>query len=141
MAGVVSGTDLRIYDGGVPLGYATNCTLDMSGETRETVHKDSSGGWSESEMGKLSGSLSFEGFFSEDTTINAATVKSIEDIFTKFSAKTAISWTFTTGVTGEVEYSGSGYITALTMGAPVEENATYSGTITISGAVTQGSAA
>jgi TP901-1 family phage major tail protein len=137
--GVVNGTNLRIYDGAVPLGYATSCTLDMSAETRETLSKDGVSSWAESEVGQLSASLSFEGFFSEDTTINAVTVKSIEDIFTKFSAKTALSWRFTTDVSTEVVYSGSGYITALNISAPVEENTTYSGTITVSGAVTQGS--
>lgn len=138
MAGVVNGTDLRIYDGGVPLGYATSCTLDMTAETRETLHKDGVSSWAESEVGQLSASLSFEGFFSEDTTINAVTVKSVEDIFTKFAAKTAISWTFTTDVTGEVVYSGSGSLTSLSYNAGVEENSTYSGSITVSGAVTQG---
>lgn len=139
--GVVNGTNLRIYDGSDPLGYATSCTLDMSAETRETLSKDSVSSWGESEVGQLSATLSFEGFFSEDTTINSDTVKSVEDIFTKFSAKTSISWKFTTDVTGEVEYSGSGFLTALNFSAPVEENATYSGTITVSGAVTQGSVA
>lgn len=136
--GVINGTNLRIYDGTVPLGYATSCTLDMSAETRETLSKDSVSSWAESEVGKLSGSLSFEGFFSEDVLINAVAVKSIEDIFTKFSGKTAISWRFTTDVSASVVYSGSGYLTAVNVSAPVEENATYSGTITISGAVTQG---
>lgn len=136
--GVINGTNLRIYDGGVPLGYATSCSLDLSAETRETISKDSVASWSESEVGTLSGSLSFDGFFSEDTTINAVTVKSIEDIFTKFAAKTAISWSFTTDVLGTVIYSGSGNITSLNFSAPVEENSTYSGTITVSGAVTQG---
>jgi TP901-1 family phage major tail protein len=137
---VVNGTNLRIYDGAVPLGYATSCTLDMSSETRETLSKDSVSSWAEFEVGQLSATLSFEGFFSEDTTINSNTVKSIRDIFTKFSAKTAISWRFTTDTATEVQYSGSGYITALNYSAPVEENATYSGTITVNGAVTQESA-
>ena len=137
--GVVNGTNLRIYDDTVPLGYATSCTLDMSAETRETVSKDNVASWGESEVGQLSATLSFEGFFSEDTTIGATTVKSVEDLFTKFAAKTAISWRFTTDVSTEVVYSGSGYITAFNLSAPVEENATYSGTITVTGAVTQGS--
>jgi len=139
--GVVNGTNLRIYDGTEPLGYATSCTLDMSAETRETLSKDGVTSWAESEVGALSASLSFEGFFSEDVTINAVTVKSVEDIFTKFAAKTAISWRFTTDVSTEVVYSGSGSITALNFSGAVEENSTYSGTITVSGAVTQGSIA
>lgn len=134
---VISGTNLRIYDDTTPLGYATSCSLSMSAETRETISKDSTSSWSDSEVGQLSASLSFEGFFSEDTSINAVTVKSIEDIFTKFKNKTAISWRFTTDTVDDVVYSGSGYFTSLEYSAPVEENATYSGTITVTGAVTQ----
>ena len=139
--GVVNGTNLRIYDATVPLGYATSCTLDMSAETRETISKDSVASWAESEISTKSATLSFEGFFSEDTVINTVTVQDVTAIYTKFAAGTAISWRFTTDVSTEVVYSGSGYITALNFSAPVDENATYSGTITVSGAVTQGAIA
>lgn len=135
---VISGTLLRIYDDTAALGYATSCSLDVSVETRETISKDSAGSWAENEAGKISATLSFEGFASEDQTINSNTVKSIEDIFTKVAAKTAVDWRFTTDATGEIEYSGSGYFTSFNISSPVEENATYSGTITVTGAITQG---
>lgn len=135
--GVIKGTNFRIYDATVPMGYATSCSLSMSAETTETISKDSVSSWAEAEIDTKSASLSFEGFASEDVTISAVTVKSIEDIFTKFSAGTAISWRFTTDVSGTVVYSGSGYITSLDINAPVGENTTYSGTITVTGAVTQ----
>jgi len=139
--GVVNGTNMRIYDGAVPLGYATNCTLDMSAETRETISKDSVSSWSEAEGSTKSATLSFEGFFSEDTTINAVTVESATEIFTKFSAGTTIAWKFTTGVSTEIEYSGDAIITSFNISAPVDENTTYSGTLTVTGAVTQGAVA
>jgi predicted secreted protein len=139
--GVIKGTNFRIYDGTVPLGYATSCSLSMSAETTETISKDSVASWAESEVDTKSATLSFEGFASEDVEINTVDVKSIEDLFTKFSAGTAISWRFTTDVSTTVVYSGSGYITSFDISAPVGENATYSGTITVTGAVTQGSIA
>lgn len=134
----VSGTNLRIYKGTDPYGYATSCTLSMSIETREEISKDSSGSWSDVSVDTKSATLSFEGFFSEDTTINAAAVESTTDLFTDFNAGTSISWRFTTDVSTEVVYSGSGYITDLTFTANVGETATYSGTITVTGAITQG---
>lgn len=138
--GVVKGKNLRIYIGGNAIGYATSCSISMSAETLETISKDSAGnGWANNEVGNKSASLAFEGFFSEDTTINSNTVKSIEDLFTTFSADTAVSWTFTTNVSTERQLSGSGYITQLDETAPVDGNATYSGTITVDGAITQGS--
>lgn len=135
--GVISGTNLRIYNGTDPYGYATSCTLDMSAEVRETLSKDSVSSWAENEVGQLSATLSFEGFFSEDTTINSTNVENVSDLFGDFSGKTAVSWRFTTDATGEAVWSGSGYITSLSFTGNVEENATYSGTITVSGAITE----
>jgi hypothetical protein len=83
--GVIKGTNFRIYDATVPLGYATSCSLSMSAETTETISKDSVASWAESEVDTKSATLSFEGFASEDVSINAVTVKSIEDLFTKFN--------------------------------------------------------
>lgn len=132
---VVNGTDLRIYNDTKPLGYATSCTLDMSAETRETLSKDSVSSWAESEVGQKSATLSFEGFYSEDTTINSNDVESGVDIFDDFAAGTAISWRFSTDTASDVEFYGSGYITSYSITTPVEENSTYSGTITVSGQV------
>jgi hypothetical protein len=104
--GVIKGTNFRIYDATVPLGYATSCSLSMSAETTETISKDSVASWSESEVDTKSATLSFEGFASEDVELlTRLHVKSIEDLFTKFSAGTAISWRFTTDVSGTVVYS------------------------------------
>jgi hypothetical protein len=73
--GVIKGTNFRIYDATVPLGYATSCSLSMSAETTETISKDSVASWAESEVDTKSATLSFEGFASEDVEINAVTVK------------------------------------------------------------------
>lgn len=135
MAGITSGTDLRISVATIPLAYATNCSLSMSAETRESISKDSTSSWQDSSVGQLSASLSFEGFFTIDDTINSNTREDFEGVFDVFAAKTQVAWKFSTGVTGDVEYSGNGYITSLEANAPVEEDATYSGTITVSGAV------
>ncbi len=137
MAGITSGTDLRISVATNPLAYATSCSLSMSAETRESVSKDSTSSWQDSTVGQLSASLSFEGFFTIDDTINSNNREDFEGLFDNFSGKTQIAWTFSTGTTGDVEYSGNGYITSLDSSAPVEENATYSGTITVTGAVSK----
>lgn len=137
--GVINGTNLRIKIGTDPLAYATSCALDLSAETLESVSKDSVASWSSSTVGQLSGSLSFEGFYTEDATISSDDRENPNTLFDAFAAKTLISWEFSTATSGDTKYTGSGYITALNFTGPVEENATYSGTITVSGAVTQGS--
>jgi hypothetical protein len=73
--GVIKGTNFRIYDATVPLGYATSCSLSMSAETTETISKDSVASWAESEVDTKSATLSFEGFASEDVEINAVDCK------------------------------------------------------------------
>lgn len=134
----VNGTLLRIRIGDVAIGYATSCSLEMSAETRQTVSKDSVASWQENEVGTLSASLTFEGFYTEDEALTPGTRKSFADIYALFAGKTPVSWSFSTDVTGDDVYSGSGFITALSASAPVEENSTYSGTITVSGAITKG---
>jgi predicted secreted protein len=131
-SGVINGTDLRIYVGGTPIGYATSCTLDLSAETRDTIHKDATGnGWAESAVGQLSGSVSFEGFVNEDSS----NVKP-DALFTYFKDKTLVGCAFKTATSGDTRYDFSGYVTSLSQTGPVEENSTFSGSITISGAVT-----
>lgn len=131
--GVINGTDLRIYIGGEAVGYATSCTLDMSADTRDTIHKDSPGtGWAQSAIGTKSGSVSFDGFINEDS----ASAK-VSDLFTYFDDETLIGCAFKTATSGDTRYDFSGYITSLSQTGPVEENSTFSGSITISGAITK----
>ncbi len=130
--GVINGTDLRLYAAGKAIGYATSCTLDLSAETLETLHKDSpGGGWAEVTIGNKSGSVSFEGFVNEDSTAQKPV-----NLFALFDGETLIGCAFKTAISGDTRYDFSGYITALSETAAVEENATFSGTLTISGAVT-----
>lgn len=133
-AGVINGTNFRLYLGPDPIGHATSCTLSFSKETRETVDKDNVGGWASSEDGKKSFSLSFEGFMSEDPTLNTVAVNNLGDLLTLFNATAAVTWKATTGVLGDTQITGSGTLTEFSLTAPVEENATFSGTITGKGA-------
>jgi predicted secreted protein len=136
MAGVINGTDLRLYAGVKPIGYATSCTLSLSRETREIVHKDNVAGYAASEGGKRSYSISFENFASEDDTLNSAAVNSINDLLDLFEGE-AFAWKFTTDETGEMEISGNALFTDLSITAPVEESTTSSGTFTGTGAISR----
>jgi len=135
--GVINGTLLRVTLGGDKTIYATSSTLSMSMETRETINKDNTGSWASAEAGTKSATLTFEGQYSQDDTVDAEARVDGPGIFTLFDAGTAVSWKMTTGVTGDDEYSGTGLITSFEVSAPVEENSTYSGTITVTGAITK----
>jgi predicted secreted protein len=133
MATIVNGTDLRFYWEGTAIGEATSCTVSLSRETRETLTKDNVQSWAAYEAGKKSGTFDFEGLISFDTTNTDVT-----DIFTAFNDGTSITMRFTTGDTGAPYWEAEALITSLSYSGAVEENATYSGTGTITGAVTQG---
>lgn len=141
MAGVINGTSIRVFDGTTEVAYATSCTLDESAEERETLSKDSVNSYREFEVGQLSGSISFEALLSEDETVNSNNRTNYYLLRAKYAAKTAISWKLTSNTTGDVEYSGTGYITSISQTNAVEENSTFSCTIGINGAPTVGTVA
>jgi predicted secreted protein len=132
--GVINGTNFRVYADGKPIGHATSCTVSFSMETRETVDKDSVGGYAGGEAGQRSYSVSFEGFLSEDTTLNTADVNSVATLLALFNSDDKFAWKATTDASGDVQISGSGLMTDFSITAAVEENGTISGTITGVGA-------
>lgn len=128
-AGVINGTDLRIFIGGNAIAYATNCTFDSSVEIRQTIHKDNPGsGWAEGEPGAKSATLSTDVLMNEDGANNDP-----YDLFAILSAGTQVAWYFSTETAGNRRLYGNGYITSFSIASPVEENASYSVTITVDG--------
>lgn len=134
--GVIKGTTIRLFDGTDPIAHATTSGMSESVETLVTASKDSNSGYQEIEPGQTSGSITFEGLLSEDTTVGTSRTNYYL-LRAKMIAKTAISWKITSDVSGEKIISGTGYLTSLEMSLPNEENATFTGTITIDGAPTQ----
>lgn len=57
---ITKGGDLMLFVGGKSIAYATNHTLSISADTKETSTKDSGGLWQTSEVGMLSWSCSSE---------------------------------------------------------------------------------
>ena len=131
MATVVNGTNFRIYASGVAIGEATNCTMSLSTETRETLTKDNVASYTSAEPGRRSGTLQSEGLVAFDTT-NLG----VDDLFTYYNAGTKLVVKFQPNVTGTPYWQCTAFITNLEMSAAVEENATYSATWTVTGAVT-----
>ena len=133
MATIINGTNLRIYLGGVAIGEATSCSLDLSMETRETLTKDNVGSYTSVEPGRRSATLSTEGLVSYNTAN-----KKVTDLVTAFNNGETMIARFTTGVATIPYWEGSVILSAMTISAAVEENATYSATFTVKGAITQG---
>ena len=133
--GVFNGTNLIlkvISDGGTlaTLGHTTSATLSLSNDTPEATTKDSSG-FQEVIAGVKSGEISFEGLIAYDDDAKPVDFADI------LLARRAVSWSFGTAETGDAVYSGSGFLSSVEMSAEMESPATYSGSITVNGAISK----
>lgn len=63
---VIKGGDMMLFVGGKSIGYATNHTLSINADTKETSTKDSGGKWQTSEVGVLSWTATSENLMSND---------------------------------------------------------------------------
>lgn len=68
--------------------------------------------------------IDFEGIY----TVTAST-QGYEDLLTSKLAGTSVAWEWGSGVTGTPKLSGVGYITDLSQDAPLDDVATFSGSI------------
>lgn len=126
------------------IGFATNHTLSVSADTKETTNKDEGNGdWQSSEVGTLSWSVTTENLM-DDTKKNGATYDTLFDIMTKkehikgvFGPKTDAEITDTNGWTPDLEKCRMGdmIITSLEENAQNGENVTFSATFTGVGAL------
>ena len=63
---VIKGSDLMLFVEGKSIAYATNHTLTISADTKETSSKDSGGKWQTSEVGILSWTCSSENLYADE---------------------------------------------------------------------------
>jgi TP901-1 family phage major tail protein len=104
----------------VKILHATSANLTINREMRDSTTKDSSG-WSESLAGLKSWELSGDGFVDFD---NSGTGIETDELITQMIAA-APTVTVEFG-NSEKTYTGSAFITSISLDAGVEENATYS---------------
>ena len=125
-------TDGSSYD---IVGRATSASLSVSMETRSITTKDSAG-WDENLEGLKSWSLSGDGLV---TYSISGEYETPDELFTILSNRTAIDVKFGSMTSGEIDYSGKAYLVSYEQEAGVEENVTYSFSITGTGVLTQAS--
>ena len=131
---ILNATDvvLSVTQGGSlkPIAHATSASLSMNMDLRDSTTKDS-GGF----QANLGGLRSFE--FSSDAFVDIADDASkveILELFTIYKAREKVAVSF--GATGIV-YTGDALITSISIDAGVEENATYSISLTGTGELKQ----
>jgi|TARA_R110002020_G_scaffold228882_2_gene439686 predicted secreted protein len=133
--GVFNGTNLLlkvITDGGTlaTVGHTTSCSLSLSNDLPEATTK-SSGGFQEVIAGVRSGEISFDGLVAYDDAANAI------EMADYLLARQKIDFSFGTAETGDAVYSGEGFFSSVEMSAEMESPVTFSGSITVTGAITK----
>ena len=130
--GIFNGSLLSVKVNSNKILNSTSCTLSLSVDTPEATTKDS-GGFQDLIAGVKSGEISFEGLVAYD-----AGGTHIGDIADELLAGTEVTWEFSTDVSGDDKYSGSGFLSSIEITADMESPVSYSGTIVTTGTITQG---
>lgn len=148
---VIKGGDLMLFVKNQSIGFATNHTLNITAETKETSSKDSGGKWQTSEVGVLSWSCSSENLYSNDqegigydklveymiarepiTGVFALEGNSTDLTKNKLDAVPENGWT----AKASNGYTGQMVITNIDLNAPNGDNATFKVDFTGVGALT-----
>jgi hypothetical protein len=126
--GVFNGTNLLLKVEGDTIGHTTSCSLTISHDLPDATTKDSNG-FSEVISGLRSGEISFEGLV--DYSDAASAIELIDYILNR----TVVTCVFGTSVTGDAIYTAEGYISSVEQSAEMESTVSYSGSITLTGAI------
>ena len=128
--GVFNGTNLILTVEGATVGHTTSCSMSLSMDTPEATTKDSNG-FSEYIGGVKGGEVSFEGLVAYDDSANAV------EFADYLLARTKLTCVFGTAETGDAVYTAEGFLSSVEMSAEMEAAVTYSGSITLTGAITK----
>lgn len=129
-AGTMNGTLMGVFIGSDKFGHTRSSSISFTQNTDDATSADSNG-WEEHILTSRNVTINFEGLFTFDDTLNPVLL--IDEII----ARTQVAWQFSTQVSGDVEYTGTGTLTNVTIDSPAEAIVTYSGTILVDGAPTK----
>lgn len=133
--GKINTTLLKMYTGTAPgtaVTHSTDATLSFSMATRDATTKDSAG-YEEVLEGLRSWEISGTAMLAFDAA------NGVDELSVIALARTATTIRFSTNVSGDTFWSGTGYITSFEPSAPgQEETATFSFSFKGTGTLTQG---
>jgi predicted secreted protein len=120
-------------DGQEPIAHSTSASISFNEDLRDVTSKDS-GGYQENAGGLRSFELSADALQDINADLD------FKEFYDDINERNEVIVRFAERDTGgsDVKWEGSGYISSLSMDAGVEENVTYSVTITGTGVVTKG---
>jgi predicted secreted protein len=105
----------------------------------DVTNKDSAGA-KEFIAGEYGYTLNVEGIFEEDASVSASGL-SYKDLLTDLLAGTSVTVVMTTDSTGDQKLTGSAFFSSLSLSAPNNDKATFTGTLQGTGALTIGTVA
>jgi len=124
----INGTDLILTVATNAVAHTTSASLNIEMATIDVSSKDDSGNQNVI-GGQKSSTIDFEGL-----TDFASGGYGIDDLFDLLDNRTEVAWIL--GISGGANFSGQGFITSLTLDAPMEDASTFSGSITVTDGVT-----
>jgi predicted secreted protein len=138
---ILNGTELKVYSSGTTnlVAFAQNCTLTVNQSIREITNKESAG-FKESLEGLRDFTIDVDGAYAWTDGTGSALTNGADDVLQTnvLGTRQAVSFIFgDTATTNDVNYTGSGFITSVSLTGGTEDTATYSLTIEGTGALTQ----
>lgn len=129
-----NGTLMKFKIGGVVVAHATSTDFSANMATRATTSKDSAGATTLAE-----GLLSFDASF--DAWYDPTSSYSFSEAFAHLVARGTLTVIVGEVATGEVYYTGSAYLTSVTLKGGVEDTQAFSGKVSFTGIPTEATAA
>ena len=138
---ILNGTEIKVYSTGTTnlVAFAQNCTLNVNHSPREITNKES-GGYKEILEGLRDFSIDIDGAYAWTDAGGATGLTNGADDLVNSNILTRAKVDFIFGDTAaskDVSYSGSGYLTSVSLTGGTEDTATYSLTIEGTGVLTQ----
>jgi predicted secreted protein len=138
---ILNGTELKVYSAGTTnlVAFAQNCTLNVNHSPREITNKESAG-YKEILEGLRDFSLDVDGAYAWTNAAGAALTDGVDDVLETnvLNARQAVSFIFgDTAATSDISYSGSGFITSVSLTGGTGDTATYSMSIEGTGILNQ----
>jgi predicted secreted protein len=138
---ILNGTEIKVYSTGTTnlVAFAQNCTLNVNHSPREITNKES-GGYKEILEGLRDFSIDIDGAYAWTNAGGTALTDGVDDVLETnvLNARQAVTFIFgDTASTSDISYSGSGFITSVSLTGGTEDTATYSMSIEGTGVLTQ----
>ena len=137
----LNGTDIKIMDASdnTLVAYAQSGTLNVNMSTRDISNKECSG-WAENMEGQRNWDISVDGAYAWTDVSPSALTNGADDVLNSYiitRAQVTVQFGTDSTSTGDTFYEGTAWLTAFSVSAPTEDTATYSISITGSGALAQ----